>query len=102
MPQLTEVAEFTKLPEGKLSAVFPKGLPVLLIRRGAEVYALENRCAHMGCPLSAGRLEGYALQCPCHDWRFDIRTGRFLDAKELGIKTYPAEIIEDKVFLRLP
>lgn len=102
MPQRTEVAEFQKLPENKLSAVFPLGLPVLLIRRGAGVFALENRCAHMGCPLTAGRLDGYTLQCPCHDWRFDIRTGRFLDAAELGVKTYPAEITDGKVFLRLP
>jgi 3-phenylpropionate/trans-cinnamate dioxygenase ferredoxin subunit len=73
----TEVAELAKLAEGKPSAVFPLGLPVLLIRRGAEVFALENRCAHLGCPLVSGKLDGYLLQCPCHDWRFDIRDGKF-------------------------
>ena len=43
-----EVAGLSELAEGKPLAVFPLGLPVLLIRRGAEVFALENRCAHMG------------------------------------------------------
>jgi len=81
-------------------AVFPRGLPVLLIRRGAEVFALENRCAHMGCPLAAGRLDGWLLQCPCHDWRFDIRDGRFADAPELSIKVYRAEVREGRVFVR--
>ena len=101
MDGATEVAELLKLPEGRLAPVFPKGLPVLLLRRGAEVYALENRCAHMGCPLAAGKLDGYILQCPCHDWRFDVRDGKFLDAPELSVKTYAAEIKNGKVFLRL-
>ncbi len=101
MDRLTEVLELSKLPEGKLSAVFPKGLPVILIRRGAEVFALENRCAHMGCPLAAGTLDGYTLQCPCHDWRFDIRNGKFIDAAELAIRTYAAEIKDGRVFVRI-
>jgi len=98
----TEVAELSKLAEGKPSAVFPLGLPVLLILRGAEVFALENRCAHMGCPLAAGKLDGNILQCPCHDWRFDIRDGKFIDAPELAVKTYAAEIQDGKIFLRIP
>jgi len=64
-----EVCELAALAEGKPLAVFPRGLPVLLVRRGNEIFALENRCPHMGCPLAAGALEGYILQCPCHDWR---------------------------------
>jgi 3-phenylpropionate/trans-cinnamate dioxygenase ferredoxin subunit len=89
------------LKEGVPRAVFPKGLPVLLILRGEEVFALENRCPHMGCPLSAGKLEGLVLQCPCHDWRFDIRDGRFLDAPELAVKTYSAEIKDGKILVKV-
>ena len=97
-----EVIELSKLAEGKPAAVFPLGLPVLLIRLGAEVFALENRCAHMGCPLAAGKLDGHILRCPCHDWRFDIRDGRFLDAPELAVKTYAAEVKAGRVFIRIP
>ncbi|MHB0995563.1 MAG: Rieske (2Fe-2S) protein [Elusimicrobiales bacterium] len=97
-----EVAKLSELPEGRLFPVFPKGLPVLLARVGAEVFAVENRCAHMGCPLSAGKLEGLILQCPCHDWRFDLREGKFLDAPELSIRKYEVEIREGKIFARLP
>ena len=97
-----EVIELSKLAEGKPAAVFPLGLPVLLIRLGAEVFALENRCAHMGCPLAAGELDGHILRCPCHDWRFDIRDGRFLDAPELAVKTYAAEVKAGRVFIRIP
>jgi len=101
MEPAAEVIELSKLTEGKPAAVFPLGLPVLLIRLGAEVFALENRCAHMGCPLAAGRLDGYLLQCPCHDWRFDIRDGRFIGAPELSVKIYGVEIKDGKVFVRI-
>lgn len=96
-----EAADFSALKDGALTAVFPKGLPVLLIRKGAELFAVENRCAHMGCPLALGRLDGYTLRCPCHDWEFDIRSGRFAAAAEISIKTYPAELRAGKVFVRL-
>lgn len=101
MDAVIEVSEFASLPEGKPSPVYPKGLPVLLVRRGAEVFALENRCAHMGCPLSGGSLDGHVLKCPCHDWRFDVRDGKFLDAPEISVKTYPAEIRDGRVYVRL-
>ncbi|MDO8804178.1 MAG: Rieske (2Fe-2S) protein [Elusimicrobiota bacterium] len=102
MEHAAEAIELSKLAGGIPAAVFPLGLPVLLIRLGAEVFALENRCAHLGCPLAGGRLDGYLLQCPCHDWRFDIRDGRFIDAPELAVKTYAAEIKDGKVFVRIP
>lgn len=96
-----EAASRADLKDGVLKAVSPKGLPVILILRGEEIFALENRCAHLGCPLALGRLDGYILQCPCHDWRFDIRDGRFLDAPELAVKTYPAEIKDGKILVKV-
>lgn len=96
-----EAALRDDLKEGSPKAVFPRGLPVLLILRGEEIFALENRCAHMGCPLVRGKLDGYILQCPCHDWRFDIRDGHFLDAPELEIKTYQAEIKDRRILIKV-
>jgi nitrite reductase/ring-hydroxylating ferredoxin subunit len=101
MDHIVEAAELANLREGKLHPSFPLGLPVLIVRRGEELFAVENRCAHMGCPLTAGVLDGYILQCPCHDWRFDIRSGISVDAPELSIKTYAAHVLEGKVFIRM-
>jgi nitrite reductase/ring-hydroxylating ferredoxin subunit len=58
------------------ACVAPKGLPVLLIKRYGQIFALSNNCPHMGCTLAGGSMDGYILTCPCHDWQFDIRTGR--------------------------
>ncbi len=42
------------------------------------------------------------ITCPCHDWRFDIRSGVFLDAEELSIATYRVKSEEGKVLVELP
>ena len=91
-----------KVKEGVPVAVYPRGFAVLLIRRQGELFAIANRCVHMGCPLEEGGLDGYTLTCPCPDWRFDIRDGRFVEAPELAIPTYAVRIEGDDVLVQLP
>ena len=95
------VIEDKELKENSIGLVFPNGIPILLIRKeGNEIYALTNKCAHMACPLSAGAIEGYIIKCPCHDWEFDIRTGEFLNAKEIKIPVFEWKLKEGKIFIR--
>jgi len=89
------------LVEGALVTVRYGAESALLARVGGAVYAVGDKCAHMACPLRRGKLEGHSLICPCHDWRFDIRTGRFEDAPELGIDFYEVKSEAGKVFIRL-
>ncbi|GMR04223.1 MAG: hypothetical protein BMS9Abin23_0114 [Thermodesulfobacteriota bacterium] len=88
-----------ELDEGAFGVVFPLGVPVLIIRKEGRIYALSNKCEHMGCPMDGGTLEGYAIKCPCHDWKYDIRTGEFLAAGEIKLKTYEWKVSEGKVFV---
>ena len=87
------------LPEGGLAPVYPLGVSVVVARVEGVAYAVAGRCAHMACPLFTGRLEGYTLTCGCHDWRFDVRTGAFANAPELGIKVYPVKSETGKLFV---
>jgi len=100
-PGWTSVLDDSALPEGQMTPVYPFGVNVLLARVGGAVYAVSGKCAHMACPLFMGRLEGYTVVCPCHDWRFDVRTGRFLDAPELGLTVYPTKLEGSKLFVNL-
>ncbi|HBA60829.1 MAG TPA: tRNA-(guanine-N1)-methyltransferase [Elusimicrobia bacterium] len=101
MAEFIEAAALAQLRDPGLAPTFPKGLPVLLIKKNGALFALENRCPHLGCPLTLGSLDGDVLTCPCHDWRFDIRSGRFLDAPELGLKIYRTRIAEGKIFVEV-
>ena len=97
----TYVMEEKALPEGGMAPVYPLGVNVVIARVGGTIYAVSGECAHMACPLFGGTLEGHTLSCPCHDWRFDIRTGRFLDAPELGLAVYPTKSEVGKLFVNL-
>jgi nitrite reductase/ring-hydroxylating ferredoxin subunit len=100
-PNWTYALENTILQEGRMTPVYPLGVNVLLVRVGDAIYAVSGKCAHMACPLSAGRLEGYTVVCGCHDWRFDVRTGKFLDAPELGLTVYSTMLDAGKLFVNL-
>jgi nitrite reductase/ring-hydroxylating ferredoxin subunit len=95
------VADLAQFPDESLKMAFPRGVAVLLVRKGADIFAISNRCPHMGCPLGQGKLEGNIVRCPCHDWTFDIRTGELTLAREIKVPTYRTKVESGKVFVSL-
>ena len=93
--------EDSQLEEGSMKLVNIGDTPILVVKKEGRVFAVDNRCSHMECPLSAGKLEGFIIQCPCHDWRFDIRNGEFLDAHEIKLAVFQAKIDNGKVFVKI-
>jgi len=100
-PEWVPTIDDSKIRDGAYVAVYPKGLSVLLVRVDGDLHAVANKCAHMACPLEGGKLDGAVLTCPCHDWRFDVRTGLFVDAPELGIATFPTKVADGKVLVQI-
>ena len=94
-----KVASEGAVPERGVLPVYPLGLGLLLVKAGGAVYAIANRCAHMACPLESGARDGFVITCPCHDWRFDVRTGAFVEAPEITIPTYPVRVEGGEVFV---
>ena len=82
--------------------VNPKGLPVLLMKRYGQIFALSNRCPHMGCALAGGSIDGYTLKCPCHDWQFDIRTGKMAqEDSDIILKSYECKVDSGKISIKI-
>jgi nitrite reductase/ring-hydroxylating ferredoxin subunit len=81
----------SELKEDEPLFISPNGVSIVIIRKEANLYALRNKCSHMWCSFKGSKLDGYILKCPCHDWRYDIRTGEFLDAEEIRLETYPVK-----------
>jgi len=100
-PQWVPTIDDDKVREGTSVPVYPKGVGVLLLRVGGQLFAIANKCAHMACPLEGGKLDGDVITCPCHDWRFNVRSGQFLDAPELKIDTFATRVEDGKVLVQL-
>jgi 3-phenylpropionate/trans-cinnamate dioxygenase ferredoxin subunit len=90
-----------ELADGDKKALLLEGNKVLVLRIDGDFYAMSNKCPHMECPLSKGTLEGYVIKCPCHDWKFDIRNGEFLDATEIKVPIYETSLMEGSVFVNM-
>jgi len=90
-----------ELPEGGMRKAVIDSTPILLAKVEGRVHAMFDRCFHMGCPLSRGTLDGHIVTCPCHDWRYDVRTGVFVDAKEIMLPTYECKIEDGMIMIRL-
>ncbi|MGN6167849.1 MAG: Rieske 2Fe-2S domain-containing protein [Solirubrobacteraceae bacterium] len=71
----TPAADASQLADGRPLRVVVSDTPVLLLRDGALVYAIHDRCSHRGCSLSDGTVEGVEIVCACHGSRFDLRDG---------------------------
>ena len=90
-----------ELEEGLMKNVSAEDVSILLVKLFGQIFAVSNRCPHMGCSLGGGTLEGYIITCPCHDWRFDLRTGEFQEAKEITLTTFEWRIESGKICIRI-
>ena len=49
--------------------------PIVVVRCGEQLYAVEDRCTHDGEPLGGAEVEDCQIICPRHGARFCLRTG---------------------------
>ena len=83
-PDLTQGVELASIPDGTMLLGHAQGEPVLLARRGDEVFAIGAICTHYGAPLEQGLLDGDTVRCQWHHACFSLRTGEALRAPALN------------------
>ena len=66
--------------------------PILVVHEGGRVFALDNRCPHMGFPLDRGSVEDGILTCHWHHARFELASGCTFDLWADDVPTCPVEI----------
>jgi nitrite reductase/ring-hydroxylating ferredoxin subunit len=72
------------------------GIAVFAPEDSDRVYAVDNRCPHMGFPLHKGSVCNGILTCHWHNARFDLESGGTLDPFADDVHTYDV-VIEDGI-----
>jgi nitrite reductase/ring-hydroxylating ferredoxin subunit len=66
-----------------------------------QVYAIDNRCPHMGFPLQGSTCKDGIVTCPWHYARFDLASGGTFDSWADDVPSFPVEIRDGEVWLNL-
>jgi nitrite reductase/ring-hydroxylating ferredoxin subunit len=74
--------------------------PILVIYDRGRVFALDNRCPHMGFPLERGSVEDGILTCHWHHARFDLESGCAFDLWADDVPKFPVELRDDEVWVK--
>jgi naphthalene 1,2-dioxygenase system ferredoxin subunit len=98
----TDVSAFDDVPEEDVLGVETAGKDVALYNVDGQVYATDNICTHGHARLCDGFLEGFEIECPLHQGKFDIRDGRpTCQPVTEAVRTYPVKIENGRVFVDL-
>ena len=90
------------VPDDDVIGIVVAGRHVALYSANSEIYATDNICSHGQAELCDGFLEGFEIECPMHQGRFDIRTGQPTCAPVTeAISSYPVRTEGGRVFLAI-
>lgn len=87
MSEFQTVAQVGEIPEGEGRSFRVNGKMVGVFCVGGEHFAINDFCPHMGASLAEGYVEGHAVSCPWHAWRFSLKDGCWLDSPKSKIRS---------------
>lgn len=100
--QWIDAAARDTVPEGDVIGVVLQGREIALYEVEGQIYASDNLCTHGQARMSDGFLEGHEIECPLHQGKFDVCTGRALCAPlTQDLRVYPVRIEGRRVQVRL-
>jgi nitrite reductase/ring-hydroxylating ferredoxin subunit len=127
LPEVSAGPETKRLVPVAPVGDFREGFPILVtvgrfeigVYRIGEIFqAILNFCPHEGIKICKGKVggtfaaknvgefcserEGEILTCPWHGWQFDLLSGQSLHDARCRLKTFPTEVVDGVVHLRMP
>lgn len=114
-------AEDVKEGGSRMLALESENEQVAVFRHHGDLYAMDNRCAHMGGPLCEGNIEDLGtyfrknrgtplddskkddgvVRCPRHGMCFNIRTGENVKGGRMNQRTYPLRLTDEGEYVEV-
>jgi len=95
-----DVSAKDDVPQEDVIGVEAQGRDIALYAVEGQVYASDGICTHGHARLCDGFLDGFEIECPLHQGKFDIRNGHAMCVPVTeDIKVYPVKIEGGRVFV---
>ena len=79
------------------------GRDVAIYNVVGQFFATDNICTHGQARLCEGFLDGFEIECPHHQGKFDVRDGRATcEPATEAVRCYPVRVEGGRVFVQLP
>ena len=102
MSEFVRVAALSEIPDPGKNVYEVDDRFVVVIHAGGQVYCIDDVCTHDDGPLGDGDLDGYAIVCPRHGAKFDIRTGAVLAMPATQpTLVHEVKVEGDSIFVRI-
>ena len=97
-----DVLALDAVPQADVTSVMLGGREIALYEVEGEVFVTDNLCTHGAARLSDGFLEGREIECPLHQGRFDVCTGKAMCAPlTQDLRVYPVRIENKRVLVNM-
>lgn len=101
-PHWIDVTEFSNVPQDDVIGLEVGGRDIALYNVEGRLFATDNTCTHGQARLCDGFLDGFEIECPLHQGKFDVRDGQATCAPAaVGLRSYPVKIEGGRVYLRM-
>jgi nitrite reductase/ring-hydroxylating ferredoxin subunit len=98
-PRFVKVANMADLERKGCLVRQVDGHAIALFLHQGSVYAIDNRCPHMGFPLDRGTLQDGVLTCHWHHARFDLASGGTFDPWADDVRSFPVRVEGGEVWI---
>jgi len=89
------------LPEAGCRTVTLEGRVIVVFQTIIGIFAVDNRCPHMGFPLDRGSVKDGILTCHWHHARFDLASGGTFDQWADDVRVYLVEVRNGAIWIDL-
>lgn len=91
------VARVGDIPEGQGRAYAVGKRMVAVFLNEGKYFAIDDFCPHQGASLAEGYIDGCAVACPWHHWRFAISDGSWLDNPKIAVDTFVVRVANNQI-----